>query len=84
MVETEIKSKKPRKVRSRVVAKQSFGTADTKSARGRVYSPNPDDAVWDDDPDVKRHPELFEPIEEALARMRGEVYVATAAPGETR
>ncbi len=82
----KVKSKvKPEKVRRLVVAKNAFKPAGKKGApRAKVYGSHPDDAVWDDDPIVKKYPHMFEPVENVVERLRGTVHVATAVPGEKR
>ncbi len=76
---------KPEKVRRLVVAKTAFKPSVKKGApRAKVYGSHPDDAVWDDDPIVKKYPDMFEPVEDVVARLRGTVHVATAVPGEKR
>ena len=64
-----------------MVAKEPFAVA-TKDGMPRVITP--DMPLWDNDPIVKKHRELFESLEDQVSKRGPVVHTATSVPGAVR
>ncbi len=70
-----------KKQKQLVVAKESFAVT-PKDGVPRVITP--DTPLWDNDPIVKKHRDLFESLEAQVSRRGPVVHTATSVPGMSR
>ena len=69
-----------KKQKQLVVAKESFAVM--KDGTPQVITP--DMPLWDNDPIVKKHRDLFESLEDQVSKRGSVVHTATSVPGEVR
>ncbi len=73
--------KKQKQSKQLMVVKEAFAVMSKDGTPRMITDETP---LWSNDPVVKKHPDLFEPLADRVARRVPVVHTATAVPGEVR